>query len=212
MIAIFTCVLSLKLGWIKRMAQCAPVHAIETETTRASARDYGSLERVGGTTASHSARSDEEVRMPNVMAVPRFERFFRLAAGLDVDKEDIGRFDEFVHDRVLGLLVMGEAHAKANGRDVIEPPDLPVTKGLQERIHEFEKMDAEVELGPVLERMADSPQLDLELSEEARADLAPIVGGYAVSLARVFTVVDPKVKNPASEAWERAARVFELLT
>jgi hypothetical protein len=36
-----------------------------------------------------------------VMGVVKFERFFRVAAGLDVDKADIKRFDEFGNKKAL---------------------------------------------------------------------------------------------------------------
>jgi hypothetical protein len=71
------------------------------------------------------------------MAVSRFERFFRAAAALDVDKDDLKRHSYFITAKVYDLLVMGKAKAKANGRDMIEPQDLPVTKGLQESVHAF---------------------------------------------------------------------------
>jgi hypothetical protein len=86
-----------------------------------------------------------------VMNVPTFERFFRVVASLDVDKDDVKRHGDFVNHKIADLLVRGEANAKANSRDVIEPWDLPITKGLQERIDEFERLDDDVELGPVLE-------------------------------------------------------------
>ena len=76
-----------------------------------------------------------------VMAIAKFERFFRLAAGLDVDKSDLKRYSDFVNDKLYDLLLRAQAAAKANGRDVIEPHDLPITKGLQERIHEFRRID-----------------------------------------------------------------------
>jgi Domain of unknown function (DUF1931) len=78
----------------------------------------------------------------SMMGVVRFERFFRKAAGLDVDKSDLKRYGEFVDKKLYDLLLRGEAAAKANGRDVIQPFDLPITKGLQESIHAFRKMDA----------------------------------------------------------------------
>jgi hypothetical protein len=53
--------------------------------------------------------------------IPKFERFFRHAASLDVDKDDIKRIEEFVRHEVADLLTIGEAHAKANVRDIIEP-------------------------------------------------------------------------------------------
>ncbi|MFC4589947.1 DUF1931 family protein [Sphaerisporangium corydalis] len=63
-----------------------------------------------------------------VMAVSRFERFFRSAAGVDIDKDDLRRYGDFVNDKVHDLLLIGQAHAGANRRDIIEPWDLPLTK------------------------------------------------------------------------------------
>jgi hypothetical protein len=98
-----------------------------------------------------------------VMGIPQFERFFRAAAGLDVDKSDLKRYSDFVHDEIHDLLIIGQATAKANVRDVIQPEDLPITKGLQERIHEFRKLDEEIELQRLLEDLATRPPLDLTL-------------------------------------------------
>jgi hypothetical protein len=146
-----------------------------------------------------------------VMAVRRFERFFRSAGGLDVDKQDLKRYSDFVLDKTYDMLLIAQATAKANGRDVIEKVDLPVTKGLQERVHEFRKLDEEVELAPILERMAAVPPLDVTVSEEATDHLPEVVGGLSVALARTFKVLDPEVKNPQTTHWERSFRVFELL-
>jgi len=146
-----------------------------------------------------------------VMGVARFERFFRAAAGLDVDKDDLKRFDDFVGQQVYDLLLIAQAAAKANRRDVVQPSDLPITKGLQESIHDFERIDQEVELQPILDQLAAWPQLDLSLSEEVEARLPAIVGGLAVALARTLKIIDPDVKNPQSRHWERAFRIFDLL-
>jgi hypothetical protein len=145
------------------------------------------------------------------MGVARFERFFRAAAGLDVDKDDLKRFDDFVGQQVYDLLLIAQAAAKANRRDVVQPSDLPITKGLQESIHDFERIDQEVELQPILDQLAARPQLDLSLSEEVEARLPAIVGGLAVALARTLKIIDPDVKNPQSRHWERAFRIFDLL-
>jgi len=44
------------------------------------------------------------------------------------------RYSDFINQTVYDLLVRVEAAAKANGRVIIEPFDLPITKGLQESI------------------------------------------------------------------------------
>jgi hypothetical protein len=146
-----------------------------------------------------------------VMAVPKFERFFREAAGLDIDKADLKRYSDFIGHKLYDLLVMAEATAKAKRRDVIQPFDLPITKGLQERIHEFEKLDEEIELQPILEVLAARPPLELSYSEETEARLPSIVGGLSVALARTFEIVDPNVRNPQTAQWERVFRLFDLL-
>jgi Domain of unknown function (DUF1931) len=95
-----------------------------------------------------------------VSGVTAFERFFREAASLDVDKPDAKRFEDFI-DRVLyDLLVAGQETASADGRDVIEPRDLAITRGLRESVRRFERMDSEIQLEPILERLTTRPQLE----------------------------------------------------
>ena len=146
-----------------------------------------------------------------VMGIPKFERFFRAAAGIDVDKDDLKRFDGFVFQQVYDLLIRAQANARANLRDVIEPWDVPITAGLQERIHEFEKLDHEIELKPFLADLAARPQLDVTISDETIDRLPSVAGGLSVALARSFKIIDPKVVNPSSEHWERTFRIFKLL-
>jgi uncharacterized protein DUF1931 len=146
-----------------------------------------------------------------IMGVARFERFFRAAAGLDVDKDDLRRYGDFVDQKVYDLLLVGQAAAKANSRDVVQPSDLPITKGLQESIHDFRRIDEEVELQPILDQLAARPPLDLSLGEDTETRLPAIVGGLSVALARTFRIVEPELKNPRTEHWERTFRVFHLL-
>nr|WP_200474940.1 DUF1931 family protein [Azospirillum argentinense] len=44
-----------------------------------------------------------------------------------------------------------QATVEANGCDIIEPFDLPIIKGLQERIHDFERSDEEIQLRSILD-------------------------------------------------------------
>jgi hypothetical protein len=146
-----------------------------------------------------------------VVAVDRFERFFRAAASLDVDKSDLKRYGQFVDEKVYDLLLIAQAKAKANGRDVIAAHDVPVTKGLQECIHEFRKLDEEIELRPILDTLTARPPLDLALGEDAERRLPDIVGGLSVALAQTFKIMDPDLKNPQTVHWERALRTFNVL-
>jgi hypothetical protein len=143
--------------------------------------------------------------------VNKFERFFRVAAGLDVDKDDIKRHSDFVSGRLYDLLLIGQVTAKANDRDIIQPNDLPITKGLQESIHQFRKLDEEIDLKPILAQLATWPPLDVTISDETESRLPDVVGGLSLALARTFKIIDPDVKNPQTEHWERAFSVFNLL-
>src|ERR1700737_2812295 len=96
-----------------------------------------------------------------VMGVVKFTRFFRVAGGLKVDKHDLVRYDDFIHQTLYDLLVRAEAISQANDRGVIDVSDLPVTAGLQRCVHIFEKLDEEIELEPILERLAQRPPLTL---------------------------------------------------
>lgn len=145
------------------------------------------------------------------IGVSNFERFFRAAASLDVDKDDLRRYEDFVNRKVRDLLLIGRAAARANGRDVIEPWDLPITKGLQETIHDFRGMDEAAEVRPMLEEIVAIPPQELAYSEETEGRLPEIAGGLSLALARAFKIIEPRLKNPQTEHWERAFRVFDLL-
>jgi hypothetical protein len=147
----------------------------------------------------------------HVMSVARFERFFRIAASLNVDKQDLKRYSDFINQKVYDLLLRGEATARANGRLIIEPFDLPITKGLQESIHAFKSIDEQIELRPILEQLTARPPLDLAYGEDTEARLPEVVGGLSVVLARAFKIIDGDLKNPQTEHWQRCFRIFDLL-
>jgi hypothetical protein len=146
-----------------------------------------------------------------ISGIPRFQRFFRTAAGLGVDKDDLKRYTDFVNRKLYDLLLMAEATAKANQRDVVQPEDLPITKGLQQSIHEFEKLDVEPEVVPMLEQVEALPPLDMALAEATTARLSIVAGGLSLALARTIRIIDPGLKAPHADDWERAFSIFDLL-
>ncbi|APD08751.1 MULTISPECIES: DUF1931 family protein [Thermus] len=146
-----------------------------------------------------------------LMKVAEFERLFRLAAGLDVDKNDLKRLSDFLRNKLYDLLVVAERNARYNGRDIVLEPDLPVTKGLQETLKEFRQMDTQLELKPVLDALSALPPLDLAVSEDVQNLLPELAGALVVAYARVLKELDPALKNPQTSHHERAERVFNLL-
>jgi hypothetical protein len=147
----------------------------------------------------------------HAMSVAKFERFFWIAAGLDVDKQDLKRYSDFINQKIYDLLLRGQAAAKANGRVIIEPFDLPITKGLQESIHEFEKLDEQVELRPILDQLTARPQLDLAYGDDVEVRLPEVVGGLSLALARAFKIIDGSLRNPQTQHWQKCFRIFDLL-
>jgi hypothetical protein len=145
------------------------------------------------------------------MGFTKFERLFRAAAGVTVDRDDIKSYLDYVNDAIYDLLLVGQAAAKANARDIIEPWDLPVTTGLQESMHAFRRIDEEIELRPILESLAARPPLDAALSEEAQARLPLLFGAISVALAKTFKIMDAELKAAHRHEWERAFSLFRLL-
>ena len=148
---------------------------------------------------------------PRPEGIPRFQRLFREAAGLDFDKTDLKRYEDFIDHRIYLLLLRAEANAKAGGDVLIEPWNLPITAGLQECIEQFRKMDETIELEPILDRLANRPPLQFSYTDETEAMLPDLAGGLGVAVARALKIIEPDLKNPQTRQWELATRIFELL-
>ncbi len=149
--------------------------------------------------------------MTQVFGGKRFERLFREAAGLDMDKTDMKRLYEFVNQKLHDLLVRGVVAARANDRQVIEIHDLPIGKGLQQCIYEVRRLDTELELDPILQQLATLPRLDLEYSYEIESSLTELAGALTVALAKMFKTINPQIKNPQSRDWEQVIEAFNVL-
>ena len=64
--------------------------------------------------------------------------------------------------------------------------DLPITKGLQQCMHEFQKLDTDIGLLSLLAEMEVIPPTDLALSEETETRLPEVAGGLSMALARTI--------------------------
>jgi hypothetical protein len=146
-----------------------------------------------------------------VATIHRLETFFRRAASLDIDKSDVRRLQDFINYKIADLLIRGQAGAASNGRDIIEPWDLPITKGLQEAIHRFRALDEELLLRGYFEEMVMLPPLDRAVSDETVDRMPEVAGGLCLALAESFHILDADMKNPGTEHWDRAYRLFDLL-
>lgn len=61
--------------------------------------------------------------------VPVFERFFRSVTSIQIDRNDVRRFRDFVDQMIDDIAIAGRNSARWNGQNVIAPQDLPITKG-----------------------------------------------------------------------------------
>jgi hypothetical protein len=146
-----------------------------------------------------------------VAGIPEVQRFFRAAGDVDVDKDDVKRYREFVDEKVDDIAIAGRDSARWNGRDVIAPQDLPITKGLQEQMRVFGRLEEAGELRRLLrDSLRRSPD-DVTFGEETEDVLVEVFGGISLALARSFRIVDPQVRNPSTEHWDRAFDLFRLL-
>jgi hypothetical protein len=144
-------------------------------------------------------------------AIPAFVRFFRSAASIDIDKNDVRRFREFVDEQIDGLAIAGRNSAKWNTRDVISPQDLPITKGVQERMREFDKLEEAEEIRELLRKHVRRPPAEVTFAQDTEQMLPELFGGLSVALARTLRVIDPKLTNPTTADWERAFALFRLI-
>lgn len=146
--------------------------------------------------------------MTRPSGISAFERFFRSVAQLDIDKSDVKRLRDLVDEMIDDIAITGRNSAKWNDRDVIAPQDLPITKGLQERMREFDKLDEAGEIRALLAQTVRRPPADITFSEETEEMLPEVFGGLSIALARCFREVDPEVVNPATEHWDRVTTIF----
>ena len=149
--------------------------------------------------------------MTHPSAIPVFVRLFRSAASIDIDKNDVRRFRDFVDEQIDDLAIAGRNSARWNGRDVISPQDLPITKGIQERMREFDKLEEAENIRELLRQYVRRPPAEVTFAEDTERMLPEVFGGLSVALARTLRVIDPKLTNPTTSDWERSFALFRLI-
>ena len=149
--------------------------------------------------------------MTHPSGIPAFERFFRSVASITIHKNDVRRFRKFVDEQIDDIAIAGRNSAKWNGRDVVVAQDLPITKGVQERMREFDKLEEAEEIRELLRQAVRQPPGDVTFAEDTERLLPELFGGLSIALARSFRVVDPKVSNPSTEHWDQVFTLFRLV-
>jgi hypothetical protein len=139
----------------------------------------------------------------------KMEKFFREAAGLNIDKNDLKRISDLVGRKLNDLLIVGVRNAGYNGRDIVMEPDLPLTKGFMESMKEFSALETELEIKPILEQLAAYPPLDLDLSVDVEEMLPDLTGALLIIMAHTMKIMEPKVTNPDTEMWKRVEKILD---
>jgi hypothetical protein len=139
--------------------------------------------------------------------IPELERFLRSAVGVDADTADVYRLHTFVDEKVEAMAFAGRNAARANGRDVIAPHDLPITACLRDQMRDFSSREEADELRQVLRGTPRRPPGDVTFGEGTEAHLQEVFGGIAMALVRAFRILDPELRHPTVEHW---TRLFDL--
>jgi len=146
-----------------------------------------------------------------IIGYNRLKEFLRRSAGLDIDKSDMKRLTDLIGKKLNDLLVIGVRNASYNNRDIIMEPDLPLTKGFLEHMQDFRRYEESIELKPILDHLATYPPLERALSLEVEAMLPELAGTLAMLAGHAMKIIDPDVKNPRGDMWEKVLCLMELL-
>ncbi len=144
-----------------------------------------------------------------VVGVHKIEELFKKAAGLQIGKEKVKEISDIIDQKFHDLLLIGEANAKYNGRDVIWYSDLPLTKAFRESMQKFKELEEELALEDVLEHIKTLPPLyalEVELEEKT----VDIVGTLVYILANITKEFSKHDKVVSSEDLKSAEHILNL--
>jgi len=143
-----------------------------------------------------------------VVGFHRLEELFRRGAGLDIKKGHVKDITDIVEQKLYDLLLMGQVTASYNGRDIIYKYDVPITKGLEETIDEFKKLEQEINVEDIVEALTHYPAL-VEMEIELEKELPNITGGLLLALAKVMKAIEGG-RAVNHEMIEEAKRILDI--
>jgi len=147
--------------------------------------------------------------MPRVVGFKKLEAVFRKAAGIDLDKSKADEIIDIIEKKFHDMLLVAVEKAGYNGRDVIMEPDMPVTKGFEESLREFKKLEEEIDIQDVLQFLEQVPPLKYPISAELEAKLPEYIGALMLIFARVLKELGA-TRKPSKEDIERTGRILDL--
>jgi len=147
--------------------------------------------------------------MARVVGFKKLEAVFRKAAGIDLDKSKADRITDIVEKKFHDLLLVAIEKAGYNGRDVIIEADMSITKGFEESLRQFKKLEEEVDLQDVLAFLEKIPPLKYPISAELEAKLPEYIGALMLIIAKVLKEVGAE-RRPSVEDIEKTERILDL--
>jgi len=146
-----------------------------------------------------------------IIGFTKLETLFRKAASLDIKKGHAKDLTDIIEEKLRDFLIAADRTANMNKRDVIWLADIPITKGMQESIIEFRKLEEELDIEDILKYLASIPPLKYPLSDEVEKALPEITGGLMLVLARTIKEVDENQRQVTHEAIEKAKKIIDLM-
>jgi hypothetical protein len=144
-----------------------------------------------------------------VVGYTRLKEIFRKGAGMDIAKGHAKDITDIVDQKIYDLLLAGERNAKYNARDVIWLCDVPITKGMEETIDQFKKLEEAIEVKDVVEMLTKYPAT-MTLEDALEKRLPEITGGLILTLAKIMKDLDPKDRTVDHELIKRAKDILDL--
>jgi len=145
-----------------------------------------------------------------VVGFTKLEALFRKAASLDIKKGHAKEITDIVEKKLVDLLIAGERNASMNGRDVIMESDIPVTKGLQETMIAFRKLEEEVDLQDVLNTLTTFPPLKYPYAADMEEKLPEITGALLVVMAKIMKEIDDNDRAIDHTTIEKTKTIMDL--
>ena len=140
----------------------------------------------------------------------KIEQLFKKAAGMQLAKNKVAEVEEKVDQKLHEMLVVTEANAGYNNRDIIWYSDMPLTKAMRESMQKFVELEEALALQPILDRLAVHPPLKREMEAELEKKLPEIVGTLIYVLANITKAFSPKDNAVSEEELHRAFQVLDL--
>ncbi len=147
----------------------------------------------------------------SVTGAHKIEALYKKAAGLRIDKSKVKLISDVVDQKLYDLLVIAEANARYNGRDVIWMCDVPLTKAMKESMQKFKELEEELELQPILDHLATLPPLKYGLEEELEKKLPDLAGTLIYVMANISKEFSPKDKIISAKEMEKVETILNLM-